>query len=130
MSSNSYSRTLSRRERQIMDALYREGPSTAVEVHKALLDAPSATAVRTLLGILEQKGHIGHTTIGQRYVYEPKVPRDEMAKNAIRNVLQTFFDGSVERVVATLLDKEDAQLSEEELSRLATMIDEARGQGR
>ncbi|HWD42075.1 MAG TPA: BlaI/MecI/CopY family transcriptional regulator [Fimbriimonas sp.] len=121
---------LSRRERQIVDAIYQLGTASAAEIRDAMTDPPTYTAVRTLLGILEQKGHVRHQNVGNRYFYSPTVPRDEMGKSAIHNVLQTFFGGSVERVVATLLDGEETNLSDEQLDRLATMIEQARKEGR
>ena len=121
---------LSRRERQIMDVIYRLGSATAIEVHDSLSDPPSHTAVRTLLGILLEKGHLTATTDGTRNIYAPVVPREEMAKTVIDNVVANFFEGSVERVVATLLDREEAKLSPEVLERLAALVDEARREGR
>jgi predicted transcriptional regulator len=120
---------LSRRERQIMDVLYQAGRASVADIQGALPDPPTYTAVRTLLGILEQKGHITHHQDGPRFVYEPTVPRDEMAKSAIDRVMRTFFDGSVERVVATLLDREERAVSNEELERLAELIEQARREG-
>ncbi len=121
---------LSRRERQIMDVLYRSGQASAADIQKALPKAPTYTAVRTLLGILEQKGHVRHFSDGPRYIYEPIIPREEVAESAIHNVLQTFFDGSIERAMATLLTREEANLTDEQLARLAAMIEEARKEGR
>ena len=113
-----------------MDAIYRMGRATAVEVHDALPDPPSPTAIRTLLGILIDKGHLKVDTDGTRNIYEPVVPRDEMAKSVIDSVVTNFFEGSVERVVATLLDNEEAKLSPEVLERLDALVDEARKEGR
>lgn len=113
-----------------MDALYRLGSATANEVLAALPDPPSNTAIRTLLTILARKGTIMYRKEGIRYVYEPAVPKEEMAQSMIGSVLENFFDGSVERVVATLLDREESRLSPEQLDRLSEMIDEARRQGR
>lgn len=121
---------LSRRERQIMDALYRLGKASAVEVRDAMPTPPTYTAVRTTLGILVDKGHVRHSQEGSKYIYEPVVPRDEMARNVIGGVVQNFFEGSVERVVATLLDSEETKLDDEALARLQAMIEEARRQGR
>lgn len=121
---------LSKRERQIMDALYRLGRATAAEVHGALTDPPSNTAIRTLLTILVDKGHVRYEQDGIRYVYEPVVPKDQMARRVISTVVENFFEGSVERVVATLLDSQETNLSEEQLNRLAKMIEDARRQGR
>jgi len=124
------SRDLSKRERQIMDVLYRLGTATAVEVRAALVDPPSNTAVRTLLTILMRKGHVRHQPSGIRYVYEPAVPKEQMARDVISGVVENFFDGSVERVVATLLDRSETCLTEEQLDRMSQMIEQARGQGR
>ncbi len=121
---------LSRRERQIMDAVYRLGPASAVEIRDAIPEPPSYTAVRTLLGILMEKGHLRAETVGGKNIYEPMVPRDEMAKSVIDSVLANFFEGSVERVVATLLDREEVRLSDEELKRLAELVEQARSEGR
>ena len=120
----------SRREREIMDVLYRLGKASAAQVHEALADPPSTTAIRTLLTILEKKGHVRHREDGPRYVYEPKVARAQMAKKAVKSVLSTFFDNSVEGVVAALLDDADKKLSRAELDRLAKLIDKAREEGR
>jgi predicted transcriptional regulator len=121
---------LSKRERQIMDALYKSRRASAAEIQKSLPKPPSYTAVRTLLGILEQKGHVRHTVEGPRYVYEPTAPLEEVAERAINNVLQTFFEGSVERAMATLLTRDEANLTDEQLTRLAEMIEQARKEGR
>lgn len=120
---------LSRRERQIMDAVYRLGRASAVEIRDAMAEPPSTTAVRTLLGILHDKGHVRVEVDGPRNMYEPVVPHDEMAQSVIDNVLATFFNGSVERVVATLLSREESRLSPEELERLAGLVEEARRKG-
>lgn len=117
---------LSRRERQIMDVLYREGRATAAEVRKQLPAAPSYSAVRALLRILEEKGHILHEQDGPRYIFFPKVPRDRAKRQAIRHLLQTFFDGSTEQAVAALLDSSSTRLSKDELDRLGRMIRSAR----
>jgi BlaI family penicillinase repressor len=121
---------LSRRERQIMDAVYRLGRASAVDIRDAMTDPPSYTAVRTLLGILQDKGHLRVEVDGPRNMYEPVVPRDEMAKSVMDGVLATFFNGSVERVVATLLDREETRLSDEELERLAQLVEQARREGK
>src|SRR6185295_8535517 len=93
----------SRREREIMDALYRLKKAPAAEIHEALTDPPTYTAVRTLLTILEKKGHVRHSSDGTRYIYEPAVAREQMGKRAIDSLLKTFFDNSVERAVTALL---------------------------
>lgn len=121
---------LSKRERQIMDALYRLGRASAAEIRDSIANPPTYTAVRTLLTILEEKGHVRFESDGTRYIYEPVVPREVMAKSVIDGVVANFFQGSVERVVATLLDSEERQLSSEELDRLSALIERARQEGR
>jgi predicted transcriptional regulator len=121
---------LSRRERQIMDALYRLGKASGTDIRDAMPNPPSYTAVRTLLTILQEKGHVRFERDGAKYIYEPVVPRDEMAKSVIANVVDNFFGGSVERVVATLVDNEETNLSDDELARLSAIIEQARRQGR
>ena len=130
MKKNLKDRGLSRRERQIIEALYRLGKASAADIRAALPNPPSYTAVRTHLTILEERGHVKHRSDGPRYIYEPVVPRDEMARAAIEGVLLNFFDNSVERVVATLLDRKESQISHEQLNRLARMIEQARKEGR
>jgi predicted transcriptional regulator len=122
--------SFSRREREIMDALYKLGKASAAEIREALSDPPTYTAIRTLLTILEKKGHVRHTSDGTRYIYEPAVGREQMGRRAIGSVLQTFFDNSVEQAVTALLTQEDAQLSREDLNRLAQLIEKARKEGR
>ena len=124
------SQDLSRRERQIMDVIYRRGRATVAEVRNGLGDPPSYSAVRTLLGLLEKKGHLRHEQEGARYVYLPTVERDRARRSALRHVIRTFFDGSEERAVAALLDMSDARMSDETLRRLERLLDEARRQGR
>jgi predicted transcriptional regulator len=121
---------LSRRERQIMDVIYRHGQVTAQEVLDHLADPPGYSAVRTLLRVLEDKGHVRHRQDGPRYVYLPIVPRDKARESALRQVVRTFFDDSAEQAVAALLDMSSSKLSEKELSRLATLIDRAKKEGR
>jgi predicted transcriptional regulator len=121
---------LSRRERQIMDILYRQGRATAAEIHEALPDPPSYSAVRAMLRILEEKGHIRHEAEDLRYVFMPVVPRDKARRSAVRHMLDTFFDGSPEQAVATLLDVSARDLSEKDLDRMAALIDKARKEGR
>ena len=117
---------LSRRERQIMDVLYTLGTATAVEVHERLPDAPSRTAVRTILRILEGKGHITHVEEGQRHIYRPTFPRSAAQRSATRHLLQTFFGGSPTAAIATLLDAAEAPLSDAELEELIALIEQAR----
>jgi BlaI family penicillinase repressor len=122
------SEQLSRRERQIMDVIYARGQATAAEVTAALPDPPSYSAVRALLRILEQKGHLRHQEDGPRYVFLPTVSRDRARKSALRNLVKTFFDGSPAQAAAALLDQAD--LSQDDVSRLAELIDKARREGR
>lgn len=119
---------LSRRERQIMDALYRLGSASAAELREALPDPPSGSAVRTHLRILEEKGHVTHTQEGPRYIYTPKVAQERAQRSALRHLLSTFFDDSPEQAMAALIDVSD--LSHTDLDRLASLIDEARREGR
>ena len=120
---------LSRRERQIIDILYSQGRATAAEVQSALPDPPSYSAVRAMLRILEDKGHVRHEQDGPRYVYLPTIARDNAKKSAMRHMLQTFFDGSASQAISALLDDPRATFSEGELDRLAKMIDKARKAG-
>ena len=120
---------LSRRERQIVDILYSRGRSTAAEVQNALPDPPSYSAVRAMLRILEEKGHVRHEQDGPRYVYLPTVARDNAKRSAMRHMLRTFFDGSAEQAISALLDDASANLSAAELDRLARMINQARRTG-
>jgi predicted transcriptional regulator len=120
---------LSRRERQIMDIVYRRGQATAAEVLAELPDPPGKTAVRTLLRILEDKGHLKHRQEGLAYVYLPSRPRAQAGRSALRRVLQTFFDGSLEKAVAAHLIDSGEELSPEELQRLADLIRQARKKG-
>ena len=121
---------LSRRERQIMDVIYRFGQATAQEVREHLPDPPSYSAVRALLRVLEEKGHVAHRQDGPRYVHLPTVPREEARRSALRQLLGTFFDGSAEQAVAALLDMSGRQLSDDELDRLSDLIERARQEGR
>jgi predicted transcriptional regulator len=117
---------VSRRERQILDVLYARGRATAAEIQAALPDAPSYSAVRALLRILEEKGHIQHEQDGPRYVYLPTVGRERAKRSALGHLLKTFFDGSAEQAIAALLDSSASRLSDAELERLASLIAEAR----
>ena len=119
---------LSRRERQIMDVIYRLSRATAAEVLDNLADPPSYSAVRALLRVLEEKGHITHEQDGPRYVFLPTVPRTDASRTALRHLVDTFFDGSAEKVVAALLGG-GAQLSDEELGRIADLVSKARKEG-
>lgn len=121
---------LSRRERQIMDVLYRLGRATVAEVMENIEDPPGYSAVRAMLRILEEKGHLRHEQDGPRYVFIPRVTRDRARRSALTHVIQTFFDGSTEEAVAALLGMSQSRLSEEELDRLSKLIDSARSEGR
>ena len=121
---------LSRRERQIMDAIYAAGTVTAADVVEALPDKLSNSTVRTLLRILVEKGHLKQKQDGQRYVYRPKRSRPQAAQGALRRVVQTFFGGSVEQAVEGLLQSPGVRLSEEQLDRLHHMVESARREGR
>ena len=122
-------RELSRRERQIMDFLYRLGRATAAEVQANIPDPPGYSAVRAMLRVLEEKGHVRHEQDGPRYVYVPRVARDRAKRQALRHVVRTFFDGSAEQAMAALLDDRSTKLSDEDLDRLARLIDQARQEG-
>jgi BlaI family transcriptional regulator, penicillinase repressor len=122
-------RDLSRRERQILDILYQHGRATAAEVQAALPEPPSYSAVRALLRILEDKGHVRHEQDGPRYVYVPTLGRENAKRSALRHILQTFFDGSTEQAISALLDDSSAKLSRAELDRLARLIESARKSG-
>jgi predicted transcriptional regulator len=117
---------LSRRERQIMEIVYQRGQATAAEIHEELPDPPSYTAVRTMLRILEEKGHLKHRQQGPRYIFSPTVPRERARRSALQRMVQTFFDGSTEQLVATLLDLHEAKLSDADLDRLSEVIDQAK----
>ncbi len=120
---------LSRRERQLMDILYRRGRATAAKVRDALPDPPSYSAVRAMLRILEEKGHIRHEVEGPKYVFLPTVGREKAKRSALRHLLDTFFNGSASQAVAALLDGGAAGLSREELDRLAQLIEKAKNEG-
>ena len=120
---------LSRRERQIIDILYARGRATTAEVQEALPDPPGYSAVRAMLRILEEKGHVRHEQDGPRYVYLPTLARDNARKSAIRHMVQTFFEGSASQAISALLDDPRARLSDDELQRLASLIEDARKTG-
>jgi predicted transcriptional regulator len=113
---------LSRRERQIMDILFRRGRATAAEVMADLPGEPSSSTVRTQLRILEDKGHVRHQEEGLRYVYFPVVTRHAARRSALRHLVDTFFEGSAEKAVAALLGGEGSRITEEELDRLADLL--------
>src|SRR5262245_39161158 len=117
---------LTRRERQIMDILYRLGRATAGEVMQDLPGEPAYSTVRTQLRVLEEKGHVHHEEEGLRYVYTPAIPRHAIRKSALRHLVDTFFDGSAEKVVGALLGADGARVSREELERIAEMIAKAK----
>jgi predicted transcriptional regulator len=121
---------LSRRERQIMDAVYRLGQATAAEVLENMPDPPGYSAVRAMLRLLEEKGYLRHDQDGPRYVYLPIISRDKARQSALKQVVQTFFDNSTEQTVAALLDMSKAKMSAEELERLSQLIEKARKEGR
>ena len=123
-------RGLSRRERQIMDVIYRLGHATAQDVVDHLADPPSYSAVRGLLRILEEKGHVKHSQDGPRYLYHPTIPREKARESALKQVVRTFFQDSPEEAVAALLDISASRLSEDDFDRLAKLIERARKEGR
>jgi predicted transcriptional regulator len=117
---------LSKRERQIMDALYRLGRATAAEIRQTLGGDPSDSTVRTQLRVLEEKGHVRHEEEGLRYIYLPTVHRQAASRSALNHLADTFFDGSHAGVITALLGPDGSQLSDEELDRIARLIDETR----
>ena len=123
-------RDLSRRERQIMDLLFRKGQATAAEVMDGIPDAPSYSAVRALLRILEQKGHVRHEEEGRAYVYMPLARRDTARQSALSHLLKTFFDNSAEQAVAALIAIKGEKMSDAELDRMSRLIQQARTEGR
>lgn len=123
-------KNLSRRERQIMDIIYELNEATAAQVLERLPNPPSYSAVRALLRVLEEKGHLSHKQDGPRYVFIPTLPRNEARENALKHLVNTFFDGSTEKVVAALLDISDEKLSEDDYQRLSQLIEKARKEGR
>ncbi|HEU0029864.1 MAG TPA: BlaI/MecI/CopY family transcriptional regulator [Kofleriaceae bacterium] len=121
---------LSRREREIMEILYAADGLSAAEVRERMAEPPSYSAVRALLRILEDKGHVAHEERGPRYVYSPVVPRAKARRSALKALVQTFFDGSPEQAVAALIDESRSKLGTAELDRLAALIEKARKEGR
>jgi predicted transcriptional regulator len=117
---------LSRRERQVLDVLYRVGRATAAEVQKTMTDPPSYSAVRTFLRILEDKKLVRHEQDGARYVYVPTIKRERASRSALRHVLNTFFAGSVTQAISALLDEDSKHLSEQDCQRLSVMIEQSR----
>ena len=129
MSSKTPHPLLTKRERQIMDALYRLGRATAAEIMDGVPGAPGYSTIRTQLRVLETKGHVKHEEQGLRYIYMPTVPRHSARKSALKHLVDTFFDGSPEHAVAALLGGEGSKLSDEQLQRIAAMIAKARKEG-
>ena len=127
--STSLHTALTRRERQIVDILYRLGRATAGEVMRELPGTPSYSTVRTQLRVLESKGHVRHEEEGLRYIYVPVAPRRTVRKSALKHLIQTFFDGSTEQVVEALLGGEGARLTDAELKRIADLVAKARKEG-
>jgi BlaI family penicillinase repressor len=121
---------LSRRERQIMEILYRQGKASAAEVRAGMEAAPSYSAVRAMLRVLEEKGHVKHQEEGLKYVYAPVVARDKAKRSAVRSLVDTFFSDAPEQVVAALLDVSPRRLTAEELDRMSAMIEKARREGK
>ncbi|HEV3333984.1 MAG TPA: BlaI/MecI/CopY family transcriptional regulator [Bryobacteraceae bacterium] len=120
----------SRRERQIMEILYQLGKASASEVRAAMPDAPGYSAVRAMLRVLEEKGHVKHLAEGLKYAYVPVVTADKARRSAVKHLLDTFFSESPERVVAALLDVSSKRLTREELDRMAALIEKAKKEGR
>ena len=119
---------LSRRERQIMEILYQRGKASAAEVREAMESAPSYSAVRAMLRVLEEKGHARHQAEGLKYVYVATMPREKAKRSAVKHLLDTFFAGSPEQIVAALLDVSATRLTREELDRMGEMIERAKGE--
>jgi predicted transcriptional regulator len=130
MSKTSTPQLLTKRERQIMDVLYRLGRATATEIMAQVPGSPGNSTIRTQLRVLERKGHVKHEEIGLRYIYMPIVPRHSARKSALRHVVDTFFDGSSAKAVAALLGGEAARVTDEELERIAELVRSARGDSR
>jgi predicted transcriptional regulator len=121
---------LGRRERQIMDVVYRLGRASVSDVIEQIPDPPSYSSVRAMMGKLEEKGHLAHEADGPRYVYFPVQAREEATRSALRRMLRTFFDGSPSKAVAAVLDVSGRSLTKEELDELAELIEDARRRGR
>jgi len=121
---------LGRRERQIMEAVYARGQASVSDVLEALADPPSYSAVRAMLNLLEEKGHLRRKKTGRKFVYLPTVPLERARRSALRNLLNTFFSGSATQAVASLIELENKRLSPEDLERLSRLVDEAKKEGR
>ncbi|MEP7336365.1 MAG: BlaI/MecI/CopY family transcriptional regulator [Acidobacteriota bacterium] len=129
MSTNSHHH-LSRRERQIMDIVYSRGQATAADVQESLPDPPGYSAVRAMLRLLEEKGYLKHEQDGPRYLFKPTLAREKARKSAMKQMLETFFDGSTEQAVAALLNLSKSKLGKDELDRMSQMIETAKKEGR
>jgi len=129
MTGNPLHLVLTRRERQIMDILYRRGRATAADVMDELPGDPNYSTVRTQLRVLESKGHVRHELDGVRFVYLPALPRRTARKSALKHLVDTFYEGSTEKVVAALLGGETSRLSEDELERIAELVEKAKKEG-
>jgi len=121
---------LSRRQRQIMDIVYQRGKSSAADVKAAMADAPSYSAVRAMLRVLEDKGYVRHQAEELRYAYFPTVPREKAKRSAVKHLLDTFFKNSPEQIVAALLDVSSTRLTHQDLGCMAEMIEKAKKEGR
>lgn len=121
---------LSRRERQIMDILHRDGELPAIDIQKKMADAPGYSAVRAMLRTLETKGHIKHREVAMRYVFSPVISKSQARKRAISHLLETFFQGSVEQAVSAMIEARDGKIDQPEFERIARMIAQARKEGR
>ena len=122
--SSAVSEGLARREREVMDLLFREKEATARRLHELMEDAPSYSAVRALLATLAQKGQVVHRKEGRQYVYRAAVAREEAKKSALRRLLGTFFEGRPEKLVESLLDPEDQELDEQEIAKIKALLEE------
>jgi predicted transcriptional regulator len=127
---NGHAETLSRREREILNVLYRKRRATSAEVQEEMADPPSYSAVRAMLRILEDKGHAMHEQDGPRYVYLPAVSRDRAKRSALRHLLSTFFENSPEQAISALLGDASSKLSPEDLDRISALVEKARKEGR
>ena len=123
-------RDFSRRERQIMDIVYRVGEATAAEVMEQMPEAPGYSTVRTLLGVLERKGHLNHQRRGHHYVYSPTTSVEAASSSMLEHVMETFFDGSASRIVSAVLDISDAQLSKDEYDKILAIVRQAKAEDR
>jgi predicted transcriptional regulator len=122
--------SVSRREREILNILYRRGRATAAEVMNDLSGEPHYSTVRTQLRVLERKGYVRHEEENLRYVYVPAVPQTDVGRSALRQIIEAFYDGSTENVVAALLGLEGSRLSQKKLDRIAAMVEKARKEAR